>query len=250
MHKKIINRFLIALQFLTIFPIKKNLYTSEKELGDSMFFFPFVGALQGGLLAVADFFLLDIFPLPVVSALLLIILFLTNFGLHLDGFMDTLDGLAGGTTKESRLLIMKDSRVGAIGAVSVFLLFLLKFSSITALDGSSRTCVLFLFPIIGRLSIIAMATGTRYARDGSGLGLVFSNKNQSTLFFTSAIVTIPTSILLGLKGVLALLTTLVVTYFFTLFFTKKLGGITGDTFGFQTEVSEALFILLMIAIFL
>ena len=46
-------------------------------------------------------------------------LFVITGGLHIDGFMDTVDGLAGGRTKEDVLRIMRDSHVGALGVVGV-----------------------------------------------------------------------------------------------------------------------------------
>ena len=93
------KKFLIALQFLTIFPVKLR-DIKEKELPGSVNYYPLVGLGIGLLLAGTGLLLSKIFP-AAVSAVLLIGLYLLLTGaLHLDGFIDTIDGLYGGSKKE------------------------------------------------------------------------------------------------------------------------------------------------------
>ena len=123
------ERFFIALQFLTVFRVKKNIEVTGDGLASSMAYFPLVGALQGLLLA-AVYSLISgtgLLQDSVAVAIVLLVLVLTNGALHLDGFADTVDGIAGGKTPEERLRIMRDSSVGAVGVVFLVLLLLIKY---------------------------------------------------------------------------------------------------------------------------
>ncbi|MFZ3072862.1 MAG: adenosylcobinamide-GDP ribazoletransferase [Thermodesulfobacteriota bacterium] len=235
--------FFTAVRFLTVLPLRGNVEPSPEELRDSMRFFPLVGALQGAILVLADLVLGKIFPAGVESALLLTILFFTNNGLHLDGFADTVDGLAGGKTKEERLRIMRDSTVGAIGVSAVIFLVLIKYSCIENLSPDIKRAALFLFPVIGRWVMVPMATWGKYAREEHGLGANFSSNTNKTFFIASLITLLPLVWFFGIKGMAVFLILLVLARVLTNFFIKKLGGVTGDVFGFQSELGEALFLL-------
>ncbi|CAD7776777.1 Adenosylcobinamide-GDP ribazoletransferase [Candidatus Methanoperedenaceae archaeon GB50] len=88
------KKILIALQFLTIFPVEiKSI--KEEEFGKSLLYFPIVGALIGIVLALA-LFVLDFLPNLIKCSLILIISIVISGGIHLEGFSDTCDGLYGG----------------------------------------------------------------------------------------------------------------------------------------------------------
>jgi adenosylcobinamide-GDP ribazoletransferase len=243
------KRFLLALQFLTIIPVGKAGYPEPGELGRSMAFFPLVGALQGVILVAADYLLLKVFPVSVASGLLLIILFLTNGGLHLDGFVDTVDGLIAGATPEERLRIMRDNQTGAIGVVCVVVLLLLKFLCIEALAPEARGIAVFMFPVAGRWAMTPMASWAGYARKEEGLGKAFTGVDNITLFTATAITALFLVLLFGLWGLFPLGFLALLTYVITGFFNKRLGGVTGDVFGFHSEVAEVFFLILVVASF-
>jgi adenosylcobinamide-GDP ribazoletransferase len=214
-----------------------------------MAFFPLVGALQGVILLTADYLLLQVLPLSVTSALLLIILLLTNGGLHLDGFVDTVDGLAGGASPEERLRLMRDSQTGAIGVVFVVALLLLKFLCIEGVPTEARGVAVFLFPIAGRWVMVPMASWADYARKEEGLGKAFAGCDNVTLLTATAITAILLAFLLGLGGLFILGILALLTYAITSFFKLRLGGVTGDVFGFHSEVSEIFFLILLLGSF-
>jgi adenosylcobinamide-GDP ribazoletransferase len=243
------RRFLLALQFLTIFPVGKIGYPEPEELGRSMAFFPLVGALQGVILVTADYLLLKVLPVSVTSGLLLIILLFTNGGLHLDGFVDTVDGFAGGASSEERLRLMRDSQTGALGVVFVVALLLLKFLCIEAVPMEARGVAVFLFPIAGRWAMVPMASWADYARKEEGLGKAFAGGDSVTLFTASAITALFLFVLLGLWGLFILAILALLTYAITNFFKIKLGGVTGDVFGFHSEVVEVFFLILLLGSF-
>ena len=104
---------LAAFQFLTIVPPLIRRPFTPRQLGGSVAFFPFVGALLGISLATTDALSAFLFPPPVRSAILLALWVLLTGALHLDGFLDTCDGLLGGATPAKRLEIMRDEHTGA-----------------------------------------------------------------------------------------------------------------------------------------
>ncbi len=242
------NGFIIALQFLTVFTVKKGLSPTRDELSGSMAFFPLVGAVQGLLLVAAAFLLLAALPEKVVPAILLLILFVTNAGLHIDGFADTVDGLAGGSTPQERLRIMKDPAIGAAGATAVVLMILLKYLCILELRPDIRIYVLFLFPMAGRWAIAPMALGSTYARSQEGIGAAFTGIKPAAFITATALFALFSVVALGVFSLALMACLWLSAYFFTGFFKKRLGGVTGDVFGFQSETSEALFLLAFLAL--
>ncbi|MBI3754260.1 MAG: adenosylcobinamide-GDP ribazoletransferase [Deltaproteobacteria bacterium] len=249
-----IKSFLLALQLLTIIPIKIKGNADERELGRSTAFFPLVGAVQGIILVGANLLFSIFLPQDIASALVLVVLILTNGGFHLDGFADTIDGLAGGSTKEERLNIMKDSRIGAIGVVALVLLLLVKFLCINFLTSHlsplTFSYILFLLPVIGRWSMVPMAYWADYARPNGGLGKAFAEHTRLREFLiATAFMLFFSAILLGWRGLIYSGIIFIAVYTITLFFKRKLGGVTGDVLGFQSEISEAVFLICVIIFF-
>lgn len=239
--------FLLALQLLTIIPVKIKGNADERDLGRCTAFFTLVGAVQGIILVGANLLFSKFLPHDIASALVLAVLILTNGGFHLDGFADTIDGLAGGSTKEERLHIMKDSRIGAIGVVAIVLLLLIKFLTINRLN---TNIILFLLPVIGRWSMVPMAYWADYARPTGGLGKTFTEHTGLRELLQATVLMLFFSVmLLGWHGPIYAGILFIVAYLITLFFKRKLGGITGDVLGFQSEVSEVIFLILAIVLF-
>ena len=161
----------LALTFLTKLPWPWRGPADETALARSMFWFPWVGALLGLIFWGAWAGLQKILPAPAAAALLLALTVWVTGGLHLDGLADTADGLGGGRTPEEALRIMKDSRVGAFGVISLILALVLKFSLFLSLATQTRGAgVLLLFPVISRWSMVLLAYLSPYARAEGGLG--------------------------------------------------------------------------------
>ncbi|WP_231884169.1 adenosylcobinamide-GDP ribazoletransferase [Synechococcus sp. MIT S9504] len=105
-------------------------------------FAPWIGAVIGGLMAALWFLLSALNWPPVATApvVLALGLWLTG-GLHLDGLMDTADGLAAGSSR--CLEAMDDSRVGASGVQAAFIVLLLQFSALVQLAGFAPAALVF-----------------------------------------------------------------------------------------------------------
>ena len=242
------KRFVLALQFLTVFTVKRGVEASREEISGSMAYFPLVGAVQGLILVAADYVLGEFLPGGIVSALLVLILLVTNGGLHLDGFADTVDGLAGGREREERLRIMRTGTVGALGVAFTVLLLLLKYLSLDALASGYRAGVLFLFPVIGRWAMVPLSYWSVYARPTGGIGEAFTGAGLSTLLISTAFTAVLSVFILGMPGVFLLTFLGAAAFLFSVLFHWKLGGVTGDVFGFCSEVSEVIFLLMVIAL--
>src|SRR6266545_4020760 len=107
-----IQRFFIAVQFLTRLPVPRLLNSSESELGKAAVFFPLVGLIVGAAAALVFALLQRVLPVPAsVLCAIVFAAFITN-GFHEDGLADAFDGFGGGWTKERVLEIMRDSRIG------------------------------------------------------------------------------------------------------------------------------------------
>jgi|WetSurMetagenome_2_1015567.scaffolds.fasta_scaffold04699_5 adenosylcobinamide-GDP ribazoletransferase len=257
------KRLLLAVQFLTIIPVRVGGELPEKEIAGSSIFFPVVGALQGLIILLSAVLLSLIFSPDIAAALIIAISVLGNGGFHLDGLADTFDALAvkssGDTANDKgrRLEVMKDSFTGAIGAVAVVLVILIKYTLLKNIlgcpDFQTAVVVLFLMPVYSRwIMVPAMFHGVA-ARD-SGLGCIFINRSSLQALMLSYALTLAafggvflTHILgrSGLQGIY-FFAALPAGHLFALacaaLCKKEFGGLTGDTLGALSELSELLYL--------
>jgi adenosylcobinamide-GDP ribazoletransferase len=241
-----------AFQFLTRLPIPVTLPYQVNLYRNSVIFYPWVGLVIGIVTAGAGV-LLDPFLPTLISGTLLVILwtFLSG-GLHLDGLMDTSDGIMSHRSRERMLEIMKDSRVGAMGViVCVFYLILKIALIISLLDMRSEDgwIMLMLIPVWSRTFMVTAIAGWPYARQEQGLGSLFRSvgKKQATIAMVSAIVLSAVSLLIFGEGAwvqsgLVILSILIVTYgigvVVATYVSRLLGGLTGDVYGALNEMIE------------
>jgi len=237
-----------AWQFLTAVPVSKDHHDpAPVELAGSMLWYPFVGILLGGILAITDLFLARWLPGETVAALLILVLVAITRGLHQDGLADTLDGLAGGRTPSDRLTIMRDPRIGAIGATGLFLSLILRYAALVSLPEALRSSVLICMPAIGRWGMVIGAYGAPYARAEGGLAAPFLVHLSARHVFGATVVvlglmiwsfgSLPALAALSMGGLFSRLATIFCRQFF--------GGITGDTLGATNELIEISFVLLI-----
>jgi len=187
--KRLPNGLALAIQFLTVLPIQRlqvrheaqattatqDMETSEApDMSRALPWFPLVGALIGATLALVDWALTPLLTLGVRDALLLALAAGLTGLLHLDGFVDCCDGLLGVRSVERRLAIMRDSRVGAYGALGGALLLIARFAALGALASGSelRAVALVAAPLLGRWAMVYAVARYPYAR-AAGAGSPF-----------------------------------------------------------------------------
>lgn len=240
-----LSDFLVALQFLTVSPAFLKRSFSPAELGRSTAYYPLVGGLVGGLLWLANRGLSFWFPDLLRASLVLALWILLTGALHLDGFLDSCDGLLGGLTPESRLEIMKDERVGAFAFAGGAVLLLVKFSALAATPPSGAA--LILAPVLSRACMTLAIAAFPYARS-QGLGKAMKEHTGSTQVCLAALFALGIAWLAaGLSGLVCLLAAGLLTWGFALFCLQRIPGLTGDTYGALNELIE-LAVLVFLAI--
>ncbi len=231
--------FLIALKFLTILPVGRNLEIQDKELAKSASYFPLVGALIGLLLVGIDFIFRPFFLGSIVNLFVLITLILITGALHLDGFMDSVDGLFSGKDKNRILEIMRDSKVGSFAVLAVICLLLLKLSFLNEIQPNIRYSTLILMPALSRWGVVCLAKIYPYARKTAGTGEPFARLvGAKELIRATLFMAILTGLLFQLKGIIVWLAVFAVLILLSKWINKKIGGMTGDTYGAIIETLE------------
>ena len=244
------NSFLIGLQFLTrIFVVKQSVWT-EKSFGESVKFFPMVGAVLGiicaGGVGALNFVTAGNLPLLTGAVGFAASIVLTG-GIHCDGLMDSADGLFSGREREKILAIMKDSRAGSFGVVAMILVAALDISALTELARLSTwflCAASYSAPIIGRLMMVVTIGAFPYAR-AEGMGKAFAQFTTRQTILTAAGEAILLLLPINLIGEMfficaaaASAVALLVTWRFATFATGKIGGVTGDIYGAVTTLAE------------
>ncbi len=240
--------FLAALRFLTSIPLPGHPSAEGPEqLGRATAYFPVVGLIIGLVLAGLNWLLNFILPPAVVNALLIVILVLITGALHLDGFVDTCDGIAGHKSVEDRWRVMRDSRAGAFGIVGVVLLLLVKYVSLNSIPGVLLTANLIFMPVISRWAMVYAIFTHPYAHQ-SGLGTAFKQNTRWPQFLSATIITFAVAIALfpffSLTALLLIFGIWVITTLFSIYLKRKFAGLTGDTYGAINEVAEVLSLVL------
>jgi cobalamin 5'-phosphate synthase/cobalamin synthase len=247
-----------AFQLLSRFPVPVQIPFDNKVLRRSVVCYPLVGLAIGLVLAGACWGLSLLLP-PVPAAALVTGLWVAlTGGFHLDGLMDTADGILSHRSREEMLAIMKDSRVGAMGAAACVLQLLLKFALLEGLLESGGQTWAGLLPAVAIWSRWTMAAAVAwwpYARAGGGMGALLSGFGGRQLAICTVLAAGLSAGAGALGGehhlasaMLAFSLSLPALGFSVLLARRlaaKLGGLTGDTYGAINELTET-FLLLVI----
>jgi adenosylcobinamide-GDP ribazoletransferase len=238
-----VSAFFAALQFLTVFRRPRRMEYSVHEAGPAATFFPAIGFLLGLILVVVNL-ALEPFANAILSsvALVAILAFITR-GLHLDGLGDTFDGLGAGGEPERVLHVMEDSHTGAFGLVAIVLLLFFKIHAIEAIEGD-RWRALLAAPVLGRWAMVLLGYRSQAAKPGLGSTLIQELNHKHFFLATFMAAVLVTAILRGV-GMVMMIWTAIFTLAAKMFFYRRLGGVTGDTFGAVGELSETSVLVLL-----
>ena len=240
--------FFFALQHLTRIRIYNGAF-DDRSFGRSPVFFPVVGLILGLLLWLAKLVFDIIFPGPLVAALLVVTMAVLTGGIHLDGFMDTMDGALSGRSREKKLEIMRDSRVGAFGALSLACLLLLKYSALMTMPEDYFVAAIIMATVISRWAMVYVVAQFPYARR-EGLGeLVAKHTGNRELLTATACTVVICVAAAGPGGLVLLLGAWCWAHLFGRWMTAGLGGVTGDVYGATAELTELLIYLLIFPVF-
>lgn len=267
------NNFLWALTFLTVIPISNKNGQGFHRTGAVACWFPVVGLCIGVFLSLCSVLFSAFFPPFIAYSLVLVAYIAITGALHLDGLADTCDGIWGGKDKESRLSIMKDSRIGSFGAIGLICLLGLKYAGLAGVGGITTSGhalyaviltkhsiplsplsvnvipALLVMPVMGRWSQVFAAALSPYARSKSGTGSFIVEDTTARHMLCASL--LPLCLLWFFYALMGFVIFAIIGIFALMwiwYIKKKIGGITGDTLGATNEMVELMFLLSLIAI--
>lgn len=240
----------LAVTFLTGIPLPVKGEVTPADLWRSMGWYPLVGLALGAAAWAVYSLLLLALPGLVAAVLVILLLEVVTRGLHMDGLMDTADGIFSGAPRERALEIMKDSHAGAMGVIAAILVIVLKVAALGSIAGADAAAPLlagwaaartlpalgvYLWPYARRAG-----TGEPFTRDPS-LGPV-----ALALGFLAAAVIVAgvAGLLLHAAGswwgaVAAAIAAIAVVLGVDALVARRLGGLTGDVYGMGIQLAEA-----------
>lgn len=239
---------LLALSFFTRIPVNLSTEIKPNMLHDASRYFAFIGTIIGILLATT-YYLFSLFLPEEIAVLLTIAINIVLTGaFHEDGWADVWDGFGGGWSVEQKLTIMKDSRLGTYGAAALILALSLKYQSLLALSGSIELIIYSL--VLANTASRTLATSlifslTYVSEDATSkvkpVAKQLSITSLSVLMITSLCILIlgcSVNILSFVQIVYLFIVLLITRISLKYWFTKQLGGFTGDCLGAAQIASE------------
>lgn len=244
---------LVAVRFLTRLPVPFVRTIDPPALDQAMAMFPVAGALVGALTGLVLTALDGVGLPPLFSAAAAIgATAMITGGLHEDGLADVADGFGGGSSFESRLEIMRDSRIGAYGTIALVLALLARASLLVELLQLHRWEAFALLAAAGAFSralMVDLLWATRPARR-DGLSVMAGRPSRATTLLALALGGLGAGVasayaLSPAQSILALVAAGLSTGAIRQLAMRKIGGQTGDVCGAAQVVSE----IAMLAVF-
>lgn len=241
-----LRRFTTAIAFLTRIPINPVVPHTGEDVAKSSIFFPWVACL------LAAFQVLTMLGLSALSVPIILqaiaattVLMLVGGGLHQDGLADMADGFGGGFTKERVLTIMRDSTIGTYGALALLLSLATRITALAALMVEpSGALWVFTAAALSRCSI-CLGWLMPYARDTQGTGQSLTQVTGPVEVLGAIVFALLlATVCVGVGALPALLLAGLVFSLMAWLCWRKIGGVTGDTLGATTEVSEVMLLAL------
>lgn len=231
------NGLILALQFMSTIPVKKQVDFNRENIRSAIAFFPVVGLIIG-LASGAVYYLLAGSSGTVGSIAALAVSVILTGGLHLDGLSDMMDGFLANRDRDRTMEIMKDSRIGSFGTISLILVLLAKFTFITEL-GPSNWWMIPVSIVNGRFTAAYMISKFPSART-EGLGSLFKESQPGRLvgivfsaYAIALLLTKPAYLIAAAGAILC-------GHSIGIWSIRKINGLTGDVYGAGIELSETL----------
>lgn len=253
--------FLVAAQFLTRVPIPPAGAFQARWLRESLRFFPLVGGFVGLANVTVWWLASHGFPRPIAVGLMLAASLLITGAFHEDGLADTCDGLGGGDTRERALAIMKDSRIGAFGALGLIALMGLKWSTLVALPSAAFCLIVVASHVVSRWCAIGLVWAMSYARaEGEAKSREFDGGLSGSQWLLSGVIGMGAVAIPAIWPGAALGCTLataagagfaaaaMAALVAAVYFKQRIGGYTGDCLGAAQQLSELMFLLGALAV--
>jgi len=253
-----LKRFLAALQYFTRLPVPRWVGHSQALLDDSVRYFPAVGLMVGAIGAVVLLGAAMLWSAAVAVLVSMIATVVATGAFHEDGLADAVDGLGGGLDRNRALHIMKDSRIGAFGAIALGMALLLKFVTLSSVPALQAALLLLAGHTVSRLGAVFIMTKLPYARETedsrskplvqhvSVLSVVIATLTGIAALLPMRWAGVPmrwAGVPMWWAGVPGLLAVGLVSVAWGLYLKRRLGGYTGDCLGAAQQLGECAFYL-------
>jgi adenosylcobinamide-GDP ribazoletransferase len=245
--------FFIALQFFTRLPIPRWVGFQPAWLHQSSRYFPLVGWVVAAVASAVYGLAALVFPTPVAAVLSTAASIYVTGAFHEDGFADACDGFGGGLNPERVLEIMKDSRVGAYGAIGIVCMLGVKCTTLAMLTPGSAIAALFLAHPLSRLAAAALIWRMDYAR-AEGKAKPMAQQMSGSEFGIAAVAALLPAALLLLLGAVSpavagasVLACGAAACWLARLFQRRIGGYTGDCLGAVQQLAEVAVYLTVLA---
>ncbi len=238
----ILKSIVIAFSMFSGIPVPQFEW-KEREMKYMIAFFPLVGIVIGAVVFSWSLlcenkgisrgcFVLIGTALPI----------LLSGGIHLDGYMDTMDALSSYQDKEKRLAILKDAHIGAFAVIGTLVYYFIYIGAYMEIEGKEAMVLVaagfYLSRILSGISVVTFSCAKK-----DGLLYTFSGSAQKTavriLLYLQLLLCGGIMIFFAGKiGVAALFACILLLFYYRQKCTKEFGGITGDTSGYFTLLCE------------
>lgn len=237
---------LLAIGFFTRIPVPALPDYQEQELNLAGKYFPLVGIIVGAFAAIVYMLANNVLPQDIAVLLSMVATLWLTGAFHEDGLTDAIDGLGGGWEKEQVLQIMQDSRIGSYGAVSIFMVLLLKFTALTHFPSALIPLLLIAGHSLSRFCAVLVMATQRYVKYSGkskpiATSMPLAHLGIAALFGLLPLLWLPPSWYWGMAAVA------VVWVWFSLILNKRIGGYTGDCLGAMQQLTEIAFYLGVLA---
>jgi adenosylcobinamide-GDP ribazoletransferase len=270
--KQELRIFFTALMFYTRIPCPKWVDHDPSYINKATRYFPLIGYIVGGISFLVFSGAYYLFGLPIAIVLSLVSGVLITGAFHEDGFADVCDGFGGGWTKSKILEIMKDSRVGAYGAIGIVLLLVLKYFALNALYAqlvlidygqllilNEYSIFVFLglifisYHALARLTAITIVFTETYAKEDEDskakpIAQSYSYKEILGAFIFGLVPIMLLAIYTKWQVLFVLLPLILLRFFMIRYFNKWIQGYTGDCLGAVEQLAEVITLLGFIVI--
>jgi adenosylcobinamide-GDP ribazoletransferase len=230
--------FFAALGYFTRIPVPRRISGDAADLGAAARYLPLVGALVGGLGALTYAASLHVFPAGIAVLLSMAATLAVTGAFHEDGLADCCDAFGGGYTRDDVLRIMRDSRIGAFGAIGLVIALALKWQALAALPPARAAWLMIAAHAASRVTAASYLVTLDYARP-EGKAQPVAQRMSPLAFGYAAALGLPWLFWPDWRagcaalGALAALRVLLGRYF-----VRRIGGYTGDCLGFAQQLAE------------
>lgn len=234
-----------AVGFLTRLPVGRTAPRAEADLARAAWSFPLVGLLVG-LIGAIVYRLTHGLGLPAwpTAALAVAATLAVTGCLHEDGLADTADGFGGGATRERKLEIMRDSRIGSFGVCALTLSLLLRVGALASLATPTAVVMaLFAAHAAARATLPAFMYLVPPAR-ADGMAHAAGRPTREAALIAGVLGFLILALFLGpLPAIAALILLLIVMVLLAWLSLTQIDGQTGDVLGALEQVGEIVVLL-------